>query len=211
MKQNKDSFIQKHWLKLLIVSICVGIVLVSSLFFVNIGIVNAAWNTQSNIEGFKINNSTGALQETLYIYIDNTSLYAEQLRSMLLENLATQITSTKQMIVLNETNYTDDASFLGIHVTEKLNQYYPWSSTCEYTIFYYFSDVGNTNYFMGFKTAESMYDHPAVVFNSSDGEQLLNIGDISIQGSFNGFFSKPRMDEMIIDYIANEIVKQVDQ
>ena len=211
MLENKDSFIQKHWLKLLIISVCIGIVLVSSLFFVNLGIVNAAWNTQSNIEGFEINNSTGAVQETLYIYIDNTSLYAEQLRSILLENLATHLTSTKQMMVLNETNNSKNTSFLGIHVTEKLNQYYPWSSTCEYNIFYYFSDVGNTNYFMGFKTAESMYDHPAVVFNSSDGKQLLNIGDISIQGSFNGFFSKPRMNVLIIDYIANEIVKQVNQ
>jgi hypothetical protein len=55
-----------------------------------------------------------------------------------------------------------------------------------------------------------MYDHPAVVFNSSNGAQLLRIGDISIQGDFNGFFSKPKMQDMTIDYIAEEIIKQIN-
>ncbi|MBS3749821.1 MAG: hypothetical protein KGY67_09035, partial [Candidatus Thermoplasmatota archaeon] len=168
------------------------------------------WNTQSNIEGFKINNSTGTIQETLYIYIDNSSLYAEQLRAVLLDKLASYQTSTKSMMVFNQTNNTKDASFLGIHVTEESNQYYPWSSACEYHIFYYFSDSGNTNYFMDFKNAESMYDHPAVVFNSSDGEQLLDIGDITIQGSFNGFFSRPRMNKLVIQKIASELINQVN-
>ena len=115
------------------------------------------------------------------------------------------------MIVFNQTNKTKDTSFLGIHVTEKPNQYYPWSSTCEYNIFYYFSDVGNTNYYMGFKTAESMYDNPPVIFNSTDGKQVLNIGEISIQGSFSGFFSKPYMNNQIVDQIATEIINQVKQ
>lgn len=210
MNQNEKTSMQKHWLKLVVIFTVIGIVLVSLLFFVNIGTSETKWNTQSNIEGFKINNSTGALQDTLYIYIDNASLYAEQLRVILLEELASDQTETKVMMEFNETNKTKDASFLGIHVTEKSNQYYPWSSTGEYNIFYYFSDVGNTNYYMGFKTAESMYDHPAVIFNSTDGKQLLNIGDISIQGLFSGFFSKPYMNDQIVDQIATEILKQVN-
>jgi hypothetical protein len=211
MNQNEKTGIQKHWLKLVVIFTIIGIVLVSSLFFVNIGMSDTKWNTQSNIEGFKINNSTGALQDTLYIYIDNTSLYAEQLRVILLEELASDQIETKAMMVFNQTNNTKDASFLGIHVTEKSNQYYPWSSTCDHTIFYYFSDIGNTNYYMGFRNAESMYDNPPVIFNSTDGKQVLNIGDISIQGSFSGFFSKPYMNNQIVDQIATEILKQVNQ
>ena len=210
MNQNKRSFVKEHWLKIVIIFVVIGIVFIFSLLFVNFGMVNAAWNSQSNIEGFEINNSTGELQETLYIYIDNTSLYAEQIRSILLEKLASHQTSTQTMMVFNQTNKTKNASFLGIHITEKSNQYSPWSSTCECNIFYYYSDVGNTNYFMGFKTAETMYDNPAVIFNATDGEQALNIGDISIQGSFSGFFSKPYMNERIIDQIAIEILKQVN-
>ena len=202
---------QKHWLMLVVVFAVIVTVLILSLFFVNIGMSDTKWNAQSNIEGFEINNPSGELQETLYIYIDNTSLYAEQLRSILLEELDSYQTQNKAMIAFNETNNTKDASFLGIYVTEKSNQYYPWSSTCEHNIFYYFSDVGNTNYYKGFKNAESMYNHPAVIFNATESKQVLNIGDISIQGSFSGFFSKPYMNEQIVNQIAKEIIKQVTQ
>jgi len=211
MNQRKRTFIQKQWLNVLIIFTVIAVILLSSLFFVNIGMVDAVWNAQSNIEGFIINNSTGALQNTLYIYIENTSIYAEQLRSSLIKKLATNQLSTHSMIVFNQTNRTKDASFLGIHVSEISNYYYPWSSMCEYNIFYYFSDVGNTYYFMEFNTAESIYDQPAVYFNETDGKQLLNIGEISIQGSFTGFFSKPYMDNLIIDQLATEILKQFNQ
>ena len=88
MNQNEKTSMQKHWLKLVVIFTVIGIVLVSLLFFVNIGTTETKWNTQSNIEGFEINNSTGALQDTLNIYIDNASLYAEQLRVILSEELA---------------------------------------------------------------------------------------------------------------------------
>lgn len=210
MNRNKKTLIHKHWSKILVLVIAVSMIL-SSLFFLNIGIVNAEWNAHSSIEGFQINNATGELKETLYIYIDNTSLYAEEIRSILLEKLASYNTGTKQLIDFNETKEMMNASFVGIHITQNIQEYYPWSATNKYTVFYYFSDIGNTNYYLGFKTAESMYDNPPVIFNASDGDQLLNIGDITIEGLFSGMFSKPRMEERTIEYIANEIVKQVKQ
>jgi len=188
-----------------------ALLVISSLFFINIGIVSAKWNTHSNIEGFKINNATGTIKETLYLYINDLSLFADQLRSVLTNELESHLTSTKTIKVLNITNNTKNASFLGLHVTEESTQYSPWSSGCKYNIFYYFSDVGNTKYFTGFKTAETMYDNPVVLFNASDGDQLLDIGEITMQGSFNGFFSKPKMEEMTIKQISNEIVKQVEK
>ena len=205
MSGNKKNFINKHWLKLVVSIMCIS-VFISSLFFVNVGIVNAAWNTQSKIEGFSINNATKSFQETLYIFIDNSSLYAEELRLMLSENLVYLQTNVEVLYSFNETIKMKNASFLGIDVEKISYDYYPWSSNVEYSIFYYFSTVGNTKYFNGFKTAESMYDHPAVVFNSSDDEQiskqLLNIGEIDIQGKLDGFFSIPKSTDILIEHIA---------
>lgn len=204
----KKTIIQKHWTKLLVIPIIVGLV-ISSLFFLNIGIVNAEWNAHSNIEGFQINNATGKLKETLYIYMSNSSLFANQILPVLLEKLESYTIVTKQMTSFNETSELMNASFIGIHITEEKQHYVPWSAENKFTVFYYFSDIGNTKYFNGFKTAESMYENPAVLFNSSDGGQILRIGDIKIEGLFNGFFSKPRMEEMTYNYIAKEICKQV--
>ena len=210
MYQNKITLIGEHWLKFLVLIIFI-IVFISLLFFLNVGSINAEWNTQTNIEGFRISNATKSFQETLCIYIDNSSLYTEELLSMLSDDFASYKTTTQVIHFFNETNNMKNASFLGIDVKKISYQFYPWASNVEYNIFYYFSTVGNTNYFNGFKTAESIYNHPAVIFNSSDEEQLLNIGDISIQGKFNGFFSKPRMDEMILEKIVTEIVNQVQR
>lgn len=204
----KTVFKSKKTIIISIASIAV-VLLLSSLFLINMGIVSAQWNTQSNIEGFKINNATGALQETLYIYINDLSVFAEELRSILSEEIESQLTSTRAIKVFNVTNNTENTSFLGLHVTEQSTRYHPWSSECKYTIFYYFSNVGNTEYFTGFKNAETMYDNPPVIFNSSDGKQLLDIGQISVQGSFHGLFTKPKMEEMTIEQISDEIMKQV--
>lgn len=186
-------------------------VLFASLFIANIGVINSEWNTHSDIEGFQINNATGEIKDTLYIFIDNSSVYANKIRSALVQELESSHVSTKPMFSLLETNSIKNASFLGIHITENLNTYYPWSAENKYTVFYYFSDNGNTQYYVAFKTAETLYDNPPVLLNSSDGAQLLRTGDMTIQGSFNGFFSKPRMDETTIQYITQEIMKQVNQ
>lgn len=209
MDQNKKPFLQKQLFLLIAVGISL-IVLTSSLFFANYGIVNAEWNARSNIEGFQINNATGEFKETVYLHIDNSSMFSEQLIPVLQDKLQSYTTTIKLMTVVNETRQLNNASFLGIHVTEDEKQYYPWSAENKYTVFYYYSDTGNTYYFNGFKTATSLYDNPVVFFNSSDADQLLNIGDITIQGSFNGFFSHPRMQEMTIEYIFTEICKQVE-
>jgi len=201
---NKNRFIQKHWLKLLLFIITIGL-LYSSLFFINVGMVNAKWNTQSDIEGYQINNATGKLRETLYIHIDNSSIYAQPIRFVLSQKLAVHTTSVKLMYEFNETSELTNASFLGIHITTDSHHYYPWNTETKYDIFYYYSDLGNTQYFSGFKTATSLYDNPVVFFNSSDGDQLLRIGDITVEGSFNGFFSKPKVTEMTIDHIAELI------
>jgi hypothetical protein len=203
-----------HAKKYLIIFVAIGItfiLLCSALFLVNIGIVNAQWNAQSKIEGFKINNSTGKLQETLYVYIDDSSLYAQQLLILLQQRLQSYTTNVKIMTRFYETKEIKNASFLGVHITKSNKKYYPWSAENKHTIFYYFSDVGNTEYFIGYKNAESVTENPVVSFNSSNGKQLLHIGDISIQGSFSGFFSKPKMQDITIEYIANEICKQVNQ
>lgn len=210
MNNSKITFIKRNWLKFLISGVAIALV-ISSLYFVNMGIVNVEWNAQSSIEGFQINNATGEIKQTLYIYIDESSMYAGQIRSFLLQELDSAQTKVKQMMVLNDTSSIKDASFLGIHITENLNQYYPWSAENKYTVFYYYSDTGNTNYYNAFRTAISMYDHPPVVLNASNGPQLLRIGDITIEGAFNGFFSKPHMDKMSIDYLCQEIIKQVNQ
>lgn len=200
--------------KYLILFAIVGITIIlfsSALFFVNIGIVNAQWNSQSKIEGFTINNSTGELKETLYLHINDSSLYSKQLLSLLQQQLQSHTTNVKIMTQFNETKEIKNASFLGVHITENNGHYYPWSAENKYSIFYYFSDVGNTEYFIGYKNAESVAENPVVIFNSSNGKQLLHIGDISIQGLFSGFFSKPRMQEATIEYITSEICKQVNQ
>ena len=210
MNQNDYLPVKKHLIIFGVVSITI-MLFCSALFFVNIGIVNAQWNSQSTIEGFKINKSTGELKETLYLYINNSSLYSKQLLSLLQQRLQSHTTNVKIMTQFNGTKEIKNASFLGVHIIENNGHYYPWSAENKYSIFYYFSDIGNTEYFMGYKNAESNGDKPAVIFNSSNGKQLLHIGDISIQGLFSGFFSKPRMREATIDYIASEICKQVNQ
>jgi len=210
MIQIKKMILKKHWIKLLIIILAI-IIFVSSLFFVSIGIVSVELETSSDIEEFKANNATGKLQDNLYIYIDNNSFYAQDLRSILLKSLESQGVSTKLIFVLNETSLMNNSSFLGIYVTQESSSYVPWSGENKHMVFYYFSDKGNTQYYTDFKSAETDNENPLVILNSSNGSQFLGVGDFIIQGSFGGFFSKPKMNELTIEFIADLILDQLEK
>lgn len=208
MNQKDNSHLGKQWVKIVIAS-CIIVFLCSTLFFANFGMVSAKQSTQNSLQRFSVNDADGIIKQTLYLYIEPDSSYYNEVTSLLQKRLEPYPFSIQLTDMKNKTITSENASFLGLQISEVTNQYYPWSGQNKYSVFYYFSDVANTMYFSSALTAESKQDRPAIVFNASQGSQVMYIGDILIETTMNGFFSKPRMEQMSIDTIVEVIYNQL--
>lgn len=187
----------------------VCIILFSLLFFSSFGIVNAQWITHDQIESFSVGNADGEIKDTLFVYIQNNNLFSDEVSRLLEKKLQSHSFSIQMLEQVNETTNIDNTSFLGITISEITTHYTPWSAEIKYSIFYYFSDIGNTMYFPILIDEESSSTRPAIIFNATQGAQFLNVGDIVVEASIDGFLSKPKMQQIFYDAIAESIYNQL--
>lgn len=105
----------------------------------------------------------------------------------------------------------ENTSFLGVKISETHMQYSPWFAEIQYSLFYYYSDIGNTMYFPVLISEESSSDRPAIIFNATQGAQFLHVGDIVVEAIIDGFFSKPKIQHISYDAVVEAIYNQLMQ
>ncbi|HDS45690.1 MAG TPA: hypothetical protein ENN68_06325 [Methanomicrobia archaeon] len=181
-----------------------GLVIAS--FTLDFGLVRSESAANSQVSTFSVMNPQVDLSGTVYLYVEGNDPVSKALEAELTQDLRGIAAEVKLSAILHE---QFDGPVIAVFMIREDPFYTPVYATATADMLYCFSSIGSTRYFIDFYRAEFGVPEPAVIFDSSDGPQLLEKGRVSVTISLRGLFSWPASKRYLAEPFSREIVTQL--
>ncbi len=178
-------------------------VLFLSLFYIEFGIFNSESSVNSDSERFSAMNPELKSSGDLYLYVEGNS----KIKNYLIEELKKELGG--KFSVYNYANLKEefDGPVLAVSVLEKDMFYTPFYSNSESRVFSFYSLSGKTKYFKDFISSYYGAKEPAVIFNSTEGPQLIKKSELLAEQNIYGIFSINSARRNLANVIAERIAE----
>ena len=195
---------KKRILVIVVLVLLAGFVI--SLYALDFGLARSESTATSQVDTYSAMEPEPDLSGTIYLYVEGTDPVSRALEAELKQDL---LAVSAEVKVSDDLKAQFDAPVVAVFVLRKDQFYTPVYATADADVLYCFSSSGSTRYFKDFIMSELGALEPAVVFSSSDGPQLLQKGNISIQNTVQGLFSWRASVRYLAESVSREIVTNV--